>query len=457
MKFKLLKLLFTGEIAGDSSYLRRIAVILLIGLLIRLIFMPISAHNDFLSEHIRVEYILYGGNPFAVAGQFLSHYIDAAFLFLFTPFIPDHGEIFKLPSQTGLASTVENEPFIRFIDSPNSYRALFLLKLPYLISDFLCFFMLLRLISDKKRAFWLACFWMFNPISIYAIYIYGRYEIYGLLLLIASLLLCKKDRPYLSCFMLGLAIASRSYLLMLLPLFPLLISRKWNIRIVSLALAVAPTVVYSLMSNMLGTGSFFYKTAPATNVIEALVEGGFIGLGLMPRLEIGQYHVYLLIFALTLIYIWTLHMKEDGLSSVIRGSSLIIFSYFLLAPFSAHWFFWTVPWLALFLAESKESRWAAWAIPAVWFIHSALYSDWSVFTFYLFSPINPQYFMSSSSLSQVISSLTQNMGSGVKDILSPETLLGVMRSILSGMIFYTILKMIKGKSSETQLKMKGGG
>jgi hypothetical protein len=447
LKLKLLKLLFTSEIASDSSYLRKIAVILLIGLIIRLIFMPISAHNDFLSEHIRAEYILFGGNPFAVTSQFLPHYIDAAFLFLSTPFIPDHGEIFKLPSQTGSASTVENEPFIRFIDSPNSYRALFLLKLPYLIGDFLCFFMLLRLISDKKRAFWLACFWMFNPISIYAVYVYGRYEIYWALFLIASLLFCKKERPYLSGLMLGFAIASRSYLLMLLPLFPLLISRKWGARIASLALAVAPTAAYSLFANLLGPGPFFYKTIPTSNVIESLAEGGFIGLGLLPRLDIGQYHIYLFIFALTLIYIWTLNKKEYGFLSVVRGSSLIILSYFLLAPFSTHWFFWAVPWLALFMAESKESRWAAWAIPAVWFLHSAIYSDWSVFTLYLFSPINPQYFMGSSSLSQVILSLTQNMGSVVKDILSPETLLGVMRSIISGMIFYIILRIIKKKPS----------
>ncbi|MCL5986661.1 MAG: hypothetical protein M1371_08910 [Actinobacteria bacterium] len=450
MKLKLFKLLFTNEIASDRPYLRKIVVILLIGLVIRLIFMPISAHNDFLSEHIRAEYIIFGGNPFAVTSQFLPHYIDAAFLFIFAPFIPDHGEIFKLPSQAGSASTVENEPFIRFIDSPNSYRALFLLKLPYLIGDFLCFFMLLRLIKDKKHAPWLAGFWMFNPISLYAIYIYGRFEIYGALFLIASLLFCKKERPYLSSLMLGFAIASRSYLLMLLPLFPLLISKKWGARITSFALAVVPTVAYSLFANLLGSGPFFYKALPASNVIESLAEGGFIGLGLLPRLEIGQYHIYLFIFALTLIYIWTLHKKEYGFFSVVRGSSLIIFTYFLLAPFSTHWFFWTVPWLALFMAESKESRWAAWAIPAVWFLHSAIYSDWSVFTLYLFSPINPQYFMASPSLSQVISSLTQNMGLGAKSILSQETLLGVARSILSGMIFYIILRLIKRNRQQVE-------
>jgi hypothetical protein len=288
---------------------------------------------------------------------------------------------------------------------------------------------------------------MFNPISIYAVYVYGRYEIYGTLFLIASLLFCKKERPYLSGLMLGFAIASRSYLLMLLPLFPILISRKWSARIASLALAVAPTAAYSLFANLLGPGPFFYKTIPTSNVIESLAEGGFTGLGLLPRLDIGQYYIYLFIFALTLIYIWTLNKKEYGFNSVVRGSSLIILSYFLLAPFSTHWFFWTVPWLVLFMAESKESRWAAWAIPAVWFLHSAIYSDWSVFTLYLFSPINPQYFMAKPSLSQVILSITQNMGSGIKDILSPETLLGVMRSILSGMIFYIILKIIKREPS----------
>ena len=448
MKFKILNFLFTGEIAKDNQYIKKIAIILLIGLILRLVLMPISMHNDFLSEHIRAEFIIFGGHPFAVTSQFLSHYIDAAFLFIFSPFIADHAKVFNLPAFVGSASTVENESFLNFIDSPSSYRTLFLLKIPYLLCDFLCFFMLIRLLSTKKSSFWLACFWMFNPVSIYAIYVYGRFEIYWAMFLIASLLLSKKEKPYLSSLMFGLAIASRSYLLMMIPLFSLLISKKLITKIASFFIAIAPILLYNLLSKLLGYSPFFYKSVPTSNIIESLAEGGFIGLGLIPRIDFGSYQLYLLILAFILIYTWILCKKEHGFKSIITGCSLIILSYFLLAPFSTHWFFWTIPWLALILTEIPKIRWTAWAICSAWFLHSALFSDWSVFTLYLFSPINPQYFMTRPNLSQIILALTANIGTGAKSIISPEILLGIVRSFLTVFILWVMVNIIRNKASK---------
>ncbi|MDZ7836843.1 MAG: hypothetical protein U5N58_02260 [Actinomycetota bacterium] len=47
--------------------------------MLRFLFMPFSAHNDFLSEHIRVYQIAEGINFFPSFFQFVSHYMDAFF------------------------------------------------------------------------------------------------------------------------------------------------------------------------------------------------------------------------------------------------------------------------------------------------------------------------------------------------------------------------------------------
>jgi len=111
----------------------RINRVILGGVLLRFLFMPFSAHNDFLSEHIRVYQLAEGINFFPSFFQFVSHYMDAFFMKIMLPFIPNAAEVF-IPMEGGI-TTIEIENMLRFVSSPYIFRTLFMLKIPYLLLE----------------------------------------------------------------------------------------------------------------------------------------------------------------------------------------------------------------------------------------------------------------------------------------------------------------------------------
>lgn len=64
---------------------------------------------------------------------------------------------------------------------------------------------------------------MVNPISIFVVYIYGRFEVIPIFFILASLYYIKTHRFYLSLLMLGISAATRLYpLLLFIPAIILL-------------------------------------------------------------------------------------------------------------------------------------------------------------------------------------------------------------------------------------------
>jgi len=450
---KFIRFLITNEIFEDKKLFKKILTIILIGILIRLAFMPFTAHNDFLSEHIRVEYIIYQKQPFAITGQYLSHYIDAAFSLASSALIPEHDQLFKLPGVKGSESTAGMSDFFDFLRTGNAFRVIFLLKFPYLLADLFCVFILLRLVG-KKNAFWATAFWMFNPLSIYTIYMFGRFEVYAVAFLLLAFLFSMKEKPLLASFMLGLAIASRSYMLMFIPLFCLLISTKRRTAVLSFIISISPIVVYSAFANFLGSGPFFYKSVPTSNAVQALIEGGFLGLVLVPQIKIGSFNLFIIPAIVLLIYIFALIRKERGYEVIIKYSSLIILTYFAFANFSIHWFYWLSPFFVILFAKNKELRWLVWVIFPIWFIHSALFSDIGTFTLYLFSPLHPEYFGIQPNLSMIIGYLVENLnpGSVLRQFMDRVFIINILRTALTVILYWIAIRISKSSSNELETK-----
>ena len=450
---KYVRFLFTNEIFEDKKLFKKILTIILIGILIRLAFMPFTAHNDFLSEHIRVEYILYHKEPFAITGQYLSHYIDAAFLLVSSTLIPEHDQLFKLPGVEGSESTAGISDFFNFLRTKYAFRVIFLLKFPYLLADLFCVFLLLRLVG-KKNAVWAIAFWMFNPLSIYTIYIFGRFEIYAVAFLLLAFLFAMREKPLLASFMLGLAIASRSYMLMFIPLFCFLISTKWRTAVLSLLISISPIAIYSIFANLLGSGPFFYKSVPTSNAISSLIEGGFLGLALVPQIKIGSFNLFIIPAIVLLFYVCALIRRERGYEAIIKYSSLIILAYFAFAKFSIHWFYWLSPFFVILFAKIKELRWLVWVIFPIWFIHSALFSDVGAFTLYLFSPLHPEYFGIQPNLSMIIGYLVENLkpGPGMRQFMDRAFLINILRTALTVFLYWIAIRILKSSSNELKTK-----
>ena len=118
-----------------------------IGLLLRLVFMPISAAPDLLWFYWRAHLIVYHHEFSLGASQMLLHYIHAFFLWLLTPLMPYYETIWTHPwTPTHPTSPAEIEQmfstFFTFVSRPHIFRTLFLLKFPFLLFDFGCLFFL---------------------------------------------------------------------------------------------------------------------------------------------------------------------------------------------------------------------------------------------------------------------------------------------------------------------------
>lgn len=407
--------------------------------------MPFSLHNDLLSGYVRVEQIAFQGNLFAGGSHYLTHYLDALFLRIFSPLLPDRAQMLALPGEGGTASTVEYPFLVEFLKSPYAYRTIFLLKLPYLLSDLASGLILLHFFTDIRKGLRAFKFWMINPVMIYAIFIYGRYEAYALFFILLSLLYLKRGRKMASALCLGLAIPSRAYTLMYLPFFLLFLDPSWKVRARGAFLSLLPTGAYSLLLYVLNITPPFYKYVPTRNVAASLIEGGFAGLILEPRT--GTPEIHLLVLAYILFFLWAISKNKYGEFGYLFSLLAIqLFLFFSFSSFSTHWFAWTGPFLALIAGERRDYL-PLLALQIVgWFLYSAFFSDWSVFTLYLFAPLHAQYFVSFPNATDWVNQ-TPFLRNLIWPLLlnNPDFLLSISRTFLAGVSLWLVYLLGRGE------------
>jgi hypothetical protein len=96
---------------------------------------------------------------------------------------------------------------------------IFLLKLPYLVIDLLCFYFVFRLVEAKHKA--LAMFlWAFNLPLLHSAFLMGQFDILVIFFLLLCLFLIKTNHKYLPAICIALAAGFKPFILVLLPLLP---------------------------------------------------------------------------------------------------------------------------------------------------------------------------------------------------------------------------------------------
>ena len=199
-------------------------ILFLCGLLIRLVLMPYFTHVDLFSEYRRVYKTIELGNYFPGLKRLVVYYVELFFLKLSLPFISDPAITFHF---TDLArSTADLESFFLFVNHDNIYRILFFFKFPYLLFDVGTFLLLYKMIKEHPKRIWALGIWWFNPITIFAFYLFGRYESIPLFFIMLTIFFLQRNKILFSAFALGLAVNSREINIIYLPIFLLSILRS---------------------------------------------------------------------------------------------------------------------------------------------------------------------------------------------------------------------------------------
>ena len=189
------------------------------GLLIRLLLMPFTMHTDVYQIYSRTHMAAYHGEWFVWSSQIVIQMVLNVWVLLIRPLLPNSEPIWSHSAAVlGTGPIPVPEDIARFFAYPYVARALFLMKLPYLIADLATGYILTRLVTPERRRRVLAL-WLLNPLVIFGSAIFARHDSMSVFLVVLSVLMATRGRRYLGNGLLGLGAAARFFPAFLVPFF----------------------------------------------------------------------------------------------------------------------------------------------------------------------------------------------------------------------------------------------
>ncbi|MGH8904094.1 MAG: hypothetical protein ACRDYA_21040, partial [Egibacteraceae bacterium] len=159
-----------------------------VGLAVRFALMPFTVSSDLLAVFWRSHLVAYDGRLFGVyLVNMGAHYVHAASLRLLGWLLPPPDVLWTDPWWWADSSALAPQIQRTFATQPWTYETLFALKIPYLLADLGAGLILLTLLGrtvapGSVRRAW--AFWMLSPIGLYASYVFGRYEMFPVVLVL---------------------------------------------------------------------------------------------------------------------------------------------------------------------------------------------------------------------------------------------------------------------------------
>ncbi len=401
----------------DLAAKRSIYIWLLIGVLIRFTFMPIALHFDLLSIYQRSALIAYEGDLTVGLGQIFAHYIHAFFLFIFKPLMPYLES--ALPGRLGSASW---EGWRLFTMYPTVFRTLFLFKIPYLIFDLGCSFLFLFILRERKKGLAAFKFWMINPVVIFSAFIFSRYEPIVIFFILLSLYYAKNNLSAKALFSLGIAVIVRSYPLMLLPFFVIIIGKTFWQRLKLAFWGLLPLGIMTVISRL-------FQGASEIGVWANMPHSNYL-MGLRWSMRISYDVIFVFFMGYTILFLYTYFRTNHSFAHLWKINLILLLFFFATCFFHPHYFMWLIPFLAFQIVEDERFI-GLFAIQVLcWIVYTFQWKE--ALAGYLFAPLDYSYFTSLRSPFELIG-----------QYYSAANFIGIFRSILSGVSFWMVYLLFK--------------
>lgn len=256
---------------------------------------------------------------------------------------------------------------------PNMILFMFVLKLPYLLFDILIGILIYKIYKSKK----LLIAWLFNPLSIYLIYILGNFDVIPAFLTLLSFYFIKENKILFSYLSIGIAIALKMYPIMFLP-FIFFYSKENIFRNIKYSVFSMLPILFSILP-FLNQKSFY---------------DSFFGSGLTQKilefrvLEIPLFPVLFIFILVNYLYSKSEYKFEIGI--------LQTFLIFIgLVKFHPQWIMWFLPFIIIFIFKSKINIFLSLLYFSFVFLYILLINDNYLFWGHLI-PIDPNFINQSS-------------------------------------------------------------
>ncbi len=299
--------------------------------------------------------------------------------------------------------------------NPGMFEFMLLLKFPYLLFD-LAIGLLLMQVSRRFLALWL-----FNPLSLYAIYMIGQFDIIPAALTVAALLLTRQNKLTTAVILLGLGAALKTYPLLLVPFVLIRASGYKQVIVAVLAFLAAFILPFLPVIN----SSAFRYSMSHSNLMQGIF---YANIGVSATQNIP---LYVLIWGLVFWLSWKRRKNTDLLPEFFT----LTFTVTLISHFHAQWLVWSLPFLILVLAKNIRLWPVVAAVTAGFFGTVWLIPDQFVFLG-LFSPVNPQ--------ALIFPSIYEL----VKPMVSPEFIQSMFHTLLAASGAWLIFTVWKSYETE---------
>jgi hypothetical protein len=320
------------------------------------------------------------------------------------------GTFQKIFAFTGLQSFLETVMSgVNIYKIQNLSLYLFVLKLPYIFFDFGTAYILYKYFKKQKTKYLAFILWIFNPVTLYATFCMGVFDIIPVFFTVLSAYFLKKNKLVLSALYMGIGIAFKMYPIFLLP-FIIFKSNNWINRIKIGIISILPVILTNL--------PFIFSSAYRYMVFSPKSQKMFY----MEWMLSGAEGIFPFLLILSFLYLLCQNksLRPKFYISYIFSVFLLLFS---VTHYHPQWFIWISPFLIIELLNYKFKE--AWLYVGLLSIYVFI-----IFTFEnslsvgLFAPLN-------NSLANFIG--TQSIITKATDI---NILKSYFRSIFAGISLY---------------------
>ncbi len=254
-------------------------------------------------------------------------------------------------------------------DHSNIVFYMFFLKIPYLILDVGLGILLFKIYKNKKLFY----LWLFNPVSIYLIYILGNFDILPSFLTVLSFYFLKKDKLFYSYLSIGFAIALKVYPLIFLPFIFFYQPKNIFKHLIFVIFSILPIIITIIPF-----------------ITQSSFTESFLGSGLTQKIfefKLFSFPVFPIVYFLILFNYFFSKSKYKFEIAFTQ----IFFIFIGLVKFHPQWIIWFLPFIFVIFINSNIYKKSFFVLFfTIIFIYIFLFDDNFLFWGHLI-PINPAF------------------------------------------------------------------
>ena len=357
--------------------------LVVLAILLRIILMPFFGHVDVLSEARRIFFWDQQGIYFDDISRNATALFQLLFYKVSSLFIADENALFFHENMRN--STANPVEYFEFVSNDSIFRVLFIIKLPFFVADLVtawCVYLYCERDYGARRA---TLLWLYNPMVLFAVYIFARFESIPIMFCALSLLAIKRERLVLAAIAVGLCINSREIFIFLGPVFiAMMFSRgaaKYSLmsRLLASAIVLFAVAVSVQLISLTGSSLDAFGRDVTSIATEGRVDNLF-------RFIVGSFLMFPMIYFVILLYTWNNDAPIKDQSVVMFA--LVIISFFVFSSHTAHYVSWMALFPCIYYARNPLLLKPMLMLFVTWFIYNLSITDIGVFTTFLASPLS---------------------------------------------------------------------